>query len=145
MEGVAAAASIAGILALVGQTIDGLEKLKEFYAKLATASRTVDRFLQEINSLLRALNGIEEILAKLPDGKADIHAASLRVQVEACSTDTFDWLKKAQELRPSTNKGGKAWFKSFWIVAGKDKVDDIRTELSRHRHALNTSLALIGR
>ena len=145
MESAAAAASVAGILALVGQTIDGLEKLKEFHARLTTASKTVDNFLQDIKSLLQALHGIEEILADWPGEKANVHTASLRVQVEACSKDTFDWLKKAQELRVGTNKGGKAWFKKFWIATSKNKVKDIRLEISRHRNALNTSLALIGR
>ena len=145
MEGVAAAASVAGILTLVSQSISGLVKLKGFYARLETASRTVDNFIQDINSLLQALNGVERILARWPDESADVHIASLHVQVEACFTDIFDWLKTARDMRPASNKGGKAWFKRFWIAASKDEVNDIRLEISRHRHALNTSLALIGR
>lgn len=146
MEVVGAAASVAGILTLVSQSIKGLlVKLKGFYAKLATASRTVDQFLQEFNSLLEALNGVEQILSRWPNGSADVHIASLHVQVEACSKDIFDWLRTARNMRPPTNKGGKAWFKRFWVAASNNEVKDIRFEISQHRHALNTSLALIGR
>lgn len=145
MEAVAAAASVAGILTLVGQSISGLVELKRFYASLETASRTVDKFIQDINSLLRSLHGIDEILAKCPRGTADVHIASLRVQVEECSKDVFDWLRTARDMRPATNEGSRAWFKKFRFAASKGEVIDIELEISRHRHALNTSLALIGR
>ena len=145
MEGVAAAASVAGILTLVGQSINGLVKLKGFYVRLKTASRTVEIFIQDINYLIRALNGIEDILARWPLGKADVHITSLRVQMEECSKDVFNWLSTARDMRPASNKGGKAWFKRFCIAASKSEVTDIRLEISRHTHALNTSLALIGR
>ena len=145
MEVVAATASVAGILTVVGQGIESIIKLREFYAALSEGSRTIEKFLKDINNLLQTLHGIRDLLKKWPQEKTDVNIAALSVQVEECSKDLFNWLDTAKAMRPASGKGGKAWFKKFWIAANKNRVKDIRTEIGRHVQTLNVSLALIGR
>ncbi|KAG8525675.1 uncharacterized protein KY384_000435 [Bacidia gigantensis] len=145
MEVVAATASVAGILTVVGNGIESIIKLKEFYAALVAGSRTIEKFLKDINDLLQTLHGIRELLNKWPKEKTDVNIAALSVQVEECSKDLFNWLDTAKAMRPASSKGGMAWFKKFWIATNKNKVNDIRTEIGRHKQTLNISLTLIGR
>ena len=145
METLAATASIAGILSLVGQSIEGLKKLKDFYSLLSSASRTVYRFLHDINTLLKTLQNIENLLSMWPPEKKDVNITSLSIQLEECSKNIGIWLETASRMRLATDKGGKAWFKRFWVAVNDDAVKDIKLEIDRHRHALNISLAVIGR
>lgn len=145
MEAVAATAGVAGILTLVGQSIEGIINLRDFYSKLSSASRTVDRFIHDINALLHTLYGTESLLSKWPKDQTDVSITSLHIQLEECSKDLSQWLATAQAMRPATSRGGKSWFKNFWNAVNKSAVKDIRADISRHRQAINTSLALIGR
>ena len=145
MESLAVAASIAGILSLAGQSIEGVRKLKDFYSRLSFASRTVDRFLYDINTLLQTLESIERLLSKWPLEKEDVNITSLSIQVEECFKDITTWLETASRMRRGTDKGGKAWFKRFWVAVNDSTVKDIISEITRHRLALNVSLAIIGR
>jgi hypothetical protein len=63
MEGVAAASSIAGIVSLTRQTIEGILKLHEFFQDIASASRTLERFLSDINLLIKAIEDIRPLLS----------------------------------------------------------------------------------
>ena len=145
MEAVAATASVTGILAFVGHSIDGIVKLKEFYASLSSISKTVERFLHDINALLHTLQGVQSLLGRLPEDKTDVNLIALDIQVEACSNDLNRWLGTAKIARSASNKGGRTWFRKFWMTVNKHEVKDIRSEIGKHRQALEVSLTLIGR
>lgn len=145
MEGVAAAASVTAILALAGQSIDGIKKLRDFFSDIGSASKTVDIFLHDINGLLEILQHVADLLAKIPEGHTGSNVASLHIELEDCSNDVFGWLEIARGLRPGSDKGGKMWFKSFWLAVNKNSVQDIRKEMGRHRRAIGLGLSVIGR
>jgi len=149
MDVVTVAASIAGILGLAGQSINGIIQLRGLFLDVASASRTIERFLRDINSLLHVLHDLERLFSHLSasefDGTPSTNSASLQVELEDCRRDVFDWLKIARDLRPASNKGRKSWFKMFWIGINQDSVDNIRVELERHRRAIQLNLAVIGR
>ncbi|MCJ1251955.1 hypothetical protein MMC30_009193 [Trapelia coarctata] len=149
MDVVAVAASIAGVLSLAGQSINGIVQLRGFFSDVASASRTIERFLRDINSLLRVLHDVERLFSQLSasefDGTPRTNSASLQVELEDCQRDIFEWLKLARDLRPASNRGRKSWFKRFWIGVNQASVNDIRVELERHRHSIQLNLAVIGR
>ena len=149
MEVVSAAASIAGILSLAGQSINGIIQLRGFFSDIASASRTIERFLRDISSLLRVLHDVEHLFSQLStsefDGITRTNSASLQVELEDCQKDVFQWLRLARDLRPASNRGRKSWFKRFWIGVSQAAVNDIRVELGRHRHAIQLNLTVIGR
>ena len=65
MEALAAGASIAGLLGLAGQCITGAQKLQRLYRHVASASKTAAAFLKDINSLLKTLDDVQELLKKI--------------------------------------------------------------------------------
>jgi len=149
MDVVTVAASIAGILSLAGQSINGIIQLRGFFSDVASASSTIERFLRDINSLLRVLHDVERLFCQLSasefDGTPRTNSASLQVELEDCQKDIFEWLKLARDLRPASNRGWKSWFKRFWIGVNQASVNDVRIELERHRHVIQLNLAVIGR
>ena len=145
MEAVAAAASIAGIITLVFQSIDGLVKFKELFADASAASKTVDALNSDINSLIQTLEDAWHILEKIEAQKATINFASLDIKLADCSQDISIWLSTAKLLRPTGEHGGKAWLKKFRLAVNKNAVQGVRNEISRHRQIISLSLSVLGR
>ena len=148
MEVIAAASSFAGILGLAGQCVGGLENLKNLFENIAGASKTVDGFLRDINSLLRTLHDVEVLLntvsKKSSADEADADVASLQIHLEDCSRDVSSWLKTARDLRPSPGRGTKSWARKFWVAVNNQSVSGIRQEINCRRTEINTSLLLLS-
>lgn len=145
MEVVGAAVSIAGILTLVFQSIDGLNKFKELFSDASSASRTISRLLDDINSLIRVLEDVRDILEQFEAQKKGKNFASLDIKLADCSKDIKIWLSTARLLRPSGEHGGRAWLKKFRLAVNKDAIQTIRDEIGRHRQIICLSLSVLGR
>lgn len=62
MEVVAGVSSVASLLGIVGQSIDGILKLRRFVYRISTASKTLSGFLQDIDSLKRTLTAVSDLI-----------------------------------------------------------------------------------
>lgn len=145
MEAIAAAASIAGIITLAAQAIDGLQKLHSFFADISTASKTVSRLLSDINSLITVLHDIDGVLHQVERQRENQNFAQLDIKVDDCSKDVKSWLEIAKDLRSGGEKGGRAWVRRARLAVKAEVVSRIREEIGRHRQALCLSLAVFGR
>lgn len=145
MEAIAAASSIAGILSLLGQSIDGVSKLRGFFLNVSVSSRNVSLFLYDINSLLEALHAAKQIVDKLPEDFKDSQVTALQIQLDVCTTDIHRLLESASALRPASEVGAKIWMKQFWNAVNKDVLRNAREDLERHRQAIELSLIVLGR
>ncbi|MCJ1377882.1 hypothetical protein MMC17_000978 [Xylographa soralifera] len=149
MDVLSVASSIAGILSIVGQSIDGIVKLKQLFCDISSASKTIGTFLRDINSLLHVLNDVETLLSQLDariySGAVDVSTASLQIELEDCLKDIFTWLRVADGLRPPSDLGARVWFQKVWVAINQNSVKGIREDIGRHKQALQVNLALIGR
>ncbi len=66
MKAVAAAASIAGILTLAAQSISGVQRLRQFSSNVASASKTAQRFVYDLDLLLQVLQDVKILLDSTP-------------------------------------------------------------------------------
>ena len=149
MEGVAAASSIIAILGLVGNGIQGLVNLQGFFEDAASASRTVERFLFDLNSLLQVLHEVEKLFVtistfEMPDG-LDTVIASLQVQLENSNKDISRWLQKARGIRPASDKGQKAWFKKRMVAFSQASIKSIQEEIRADKQMIGVNLTILGR
>lgn len=145
MEIVAAAASVAGILSLVAQSIDGASRLRDLFSNIPRAGSAVDRFLHDIDCLLQALQSAKDLLGELPAGFCGSQVTSLRIELQYCTKDVHRLLDIASSLRPASDVGAKAWLQRFWVAVNKNLLVDARDELERHKQAINLSLVVLGR
>ena len=145
MEAVAAASSVAGILSLLGQSIDGVSKLRGFLLNVSGASKHVSLFLYDINCLLEALHAGKQLVDKLPEDFKDGQITALQVQLDFCTTDVHRLLEIARSLRPASEVGAKAWLKKFFTAVNKVVLRNAREDLERHRQAIELSLIVLGR
>lgn len=152
MEAVAAASSIAGIVSLAGQALSGIVKLRGFFQDCASASKTIDRFLRDLNSLIQTLEDVKEIVSKLEktvavtfDTKTIL--SSLQIQLEDCAKDVYEWVKVAGAQHPefASARGGKARFKKFLVAVNKESLTDIFKEICSHKENITLKLSVIGR
>ncbi len=65
MEAVAAVSSIARILSLVGQSVNGIIALRSFFQDCAAASPSVERFLKRLNDLIQILEHVRDLMRRL--------------------------------------------------------------------------------
>ena len=145
MEAVAAAASIAGIITLAAQAIDGLHQLHTFFTEISTASKTISRLLSDINSLITTLTNIDDVLSHVELQRQNRNFALLDIKLEDCRRDVGLWLETAKTLRPGGEKGGRALVRRVRFAAKGEVVGRIREEIGRHRQALGLSLSVFGR
>lgn len=145
MEAVAAASSIAGIVTVVGQSIDGLIKFSDFFSDISSASKTISRLLDDINSLIQVLENIGDVLEKARARRRDQNFASLDIKLEDCAKDVQIWLATARLLRPGSESGGRAWLRKFRLAVNNTAIQNIREEIGKHRQTLCLSLAVFGR
>jgi hypothetical protein len=152
MDAASAIASVTGIVGYAGQAIDGILKLRRLFKDCAGASKSVARWLSDLNLLLQTLENVKDIVAKLdglphgPTQQGSRHILpSLRIQIEDCSTDVHAWVTKAGRAHPDFSSGTKRSFNRLIEAINKeDKVEAYRM-LSRHQENISTKLSLIGR
>lgn len=145
MEVLAATASVAGILTLVGQTLQGIVTLRNFFQDCSSASKTIARFWRELNLLERTVREVELIAAKLENSYTTGLLVSLAIQLEDCSRDVGYWLQAAQKSHPRNVSGSKATFKIVLFALKKENLKDYYLEIAKHKSNINISLSAIGR
>jgi len=150
MEAIAAVSSIVGILGFAGQAITGITTLLNFYQDCRTASKTVDRFLRELEALRDTTEQVESLIAPLGNnGSVDLigSLSSLQIQLEDCKRDVERWIVEAQKTRCSFGmaRGAKRAFKKFLVVVNQKSVKDIFLEITTHKDNISLKLAIIGR
>ena len=149
MDAVAAVSSIAGILSLVGQALNGIVTLRGFYQDCSAASQSIQRFLKRLNELIQILEDVKELMSKLEQSSSkavsDNVLASLRIQIEDCSNDVYKWLDTARISMDGSSTGTKATFKRFLFALEKRKIVDIYGEIAIHKDNIVTKLSFIGR
>lgn len=152
MEAVTAIASVAGIVSLVGQTIESIIKLRVFYQDCSEASNSIGRFLKALNGLIQIHENVRDLVKKLEDSMAvDLDKnilASLQIQIEDCGKDVGIWLEKACACQPMSEMSGtgtRASFRKFLIALEKKKIVDIYQEIENHKNNISTKLSVIGR
>lgn len=153
MEAVAAVASIAGLLGLAGQCINGLTNLRNLYQNIEDASQTVSLFVRDVNSLLRAVTDIKDLLERLQArGLEDFEkgtCTSLALHLKECDEDTRRWLAQAQSSRTTLGDAGgramKTWFRKFWIAANEKAIKNVRADMLARRAELSVAMSILGR
>lgn len=149
MEVVGAVASVAGIASLVAQSLSGLAKLIGFFKDYRDASKTIGRFLLEINSLEGAVKDVEILISRVEkDSEAAIQCnlASLNIHLDDCTNDVNRWLKQAEETFGYAGfMDTKAWFKNFLVATKKQSIKDVFQEMASHKANISLSLSAIGR
>lgn len=110
---VTAVSSVAGILSLLGENLHGTMKLRDFFSDMTSASRTIARFLYDIDSLIQTIQAVNDLVARLPEDCKDSYILDLHIQLENYSKDVSRWVTISARLRPDSDVGLKMWFKKF--------------------------------
>jgi hypothetical protein len=149
MEAVAAIASIAGILSLAGQAVNGIIILRGFFQSCSSESHSIEKFLKRLNELIQILEHARDLMTKLKTAPSKIVPesilASLQFQLDDCNKDVYSWLAMAKASLPASNTGTKVAFKKFLVALERQRITDIYMEISVHKDNIMTKLSVIGR
>ena len=123
MEVVSGIASVAGtvaILGLVGQSVDGVLKLKKIVGLIRDADRAVKNFVGDLDSLNGTLVSIKELIEKIPDewlaGEDAVSVDVLASQMEKCRDDIKVWEKDAAKLNTNHRNPSTPFLRSFELL-----------------------------
>jgi hypothetical protein len=148
MEALGAASSVAGILSLVGQSIDGIIKLRGFVKDVKNASKTLDNFLRDVDSFQGSLSQIQQLLVQLPKEQsivtAQLDLQSLNWQLKTCRDDIKEWLHLANSLDLGSSGRIETFFKKLRVAVNKDGFSEFHRQIGRHQRGLNISLSVLG-
>jgi hypothetical protein len=148
MEVVAAVSSVAGIASLVGQSIHGLNHLYNLFKDCRDASKTAERFLNEVIKLKETLEEVKKLVDRIRSVCSDPASstlASLTIHLEDCGKDVARWLIAAQQNPISGLSTPKNAFKKFLLGIKIKSIKDVFREISRHRDSLVLCLSATGR
>ena len=125
MEAVAAAASLAGLITLVGQGLKGVVQLKEFFSNCSSTQLSAAHLGREVDSLHSVLKDVAEFLSKAPKECQDLCVGSLETQVSECSKDVSKWLEFISPRRDhSTEEGRISFYHRFRSVFNHKKIQE---------------------
>ncbi|KAB5584754.1 hypothetical protein GE09DRAFT_1227 [Coniochaeta sp. 2T2.1] len=151
MEAVGAAASIAGLLGLVGQSIDGLVKLRRFFVFARDAPAKLKELIDDIAALRETLDQTQKVLKGLQDDylyPTHLHKElldELIASITLCERDVSAWDKNARDSNNGTWKGVKAFFRKAKLAADKDWFDELKEKIAGHQRRVTLSLSVLGR
>jgi hypothetical protein len=148
MEVVSTISSVAGIASLVSQSLHGLNNLYNLFKDCRDASKTAERFLNEIIKLKETLEEVEKLVERIRHVCSDpaiSTLASLTIHLEDCGKDVARWLITARQHPTSGDSTAKNAFKKFLLGIKIKSVKDIFHEISWHRDSLALSLSATGR
>jgi hypothetical protein len=148
MEVVAAVSSVAGIASLVGQSLNGLNKLYEFVSDCRNASRTVTRFRDELTTLRQTIEEVEALVLQIKDPFEDSRHCtfnSLTFHLENCANNLHKWFEAAQKSDVPDGSNYKNFFSSILVAIRSKDIKDIFKQISSHRQAISLSLSATGR
>jgi len=152
MEGVAVASSFAGILAFVGQSLNGILKLRAFFKDISSAPRRINDLLKEMDDLRDVMTQIQQfvnLLERTPEEKLKgthaIHTIVLKAHVQSCADDIEAWVSFTEKLDPRTEKGVRAFFRNVKVVADKTGFEEFGKKISGHEQRIGITLSVLGR
>jgi hypothetical protein len=148
MEAVAAVSSIAGIASLAGQSLVGLSSLYKFFKDCRDASKTIDRFLNVVDSLVVTIEDVERLINSIEQASGastEINLASLTIHLDDCKKDIERWLEEAQSCHPGSVTGTKSVFKKFLVAVKKQSIKDVFHQIAAHQRGIRLSLSNTGR
>lgn len=147
--GIASIAGAVGILGLVGQSIDGILKIKKHFHGLHAAPRTASNFLSDLDSLKGTLVAIKELIEKVPEewlvGDEAGNVNVLASQSEKCRDDIKLWEKDAAKLNTKSSKALDAFFKKLRVVADAGNFSEFHRKVASHQQGIQISLDILGR
>ena len=144
---VAAVSSVAGIASLVGQSLNGLNKLYEFVSDCRNASRTVTRFRDELTTLRQTIEEVEALVLQIKDPFEDSRHCtfnSLTFYLENCANNLHKRFEAAQKSDAPDGSNYKEFFSSVVAIRSKD-IKDIFKQIFSHRQAISLSSSATGR
>ena len=162
MEAVGAASSIAGILSLAGQTIEGIIKLRGFVKDVKSSPKIVNTFLRDVESFQDSLSQTQQLISQLPDPRPATFTPpdviceppnaiipnqaleSLNWRLGECAKDVDEWLRVANKLNPGSATGAEAFFKKLRVAVNKDGFSEFHSQIARHQRGLGISLSVIA-
>lgn len=152
MEVVGGIASVAGtvaILGLIGQSVDGILKLKKLVSLIRDADRAVEIFVTDLDSLSGTLASIRELIEKIPDewliGEDAISVDVLASQVEKCRDDIKVWEKDAAKLNTKSSRSIDTFFKKLRVASEGCSFNEFHRKVASHQQGIQISLDILGR
>jgi hypothetical protein len=149
MEAIAAISSIAGILSLTGQAVNGIILLRGFFQSCSSESYSIEKFLKRLSDLIQILEHTRDLITKIRTAPSKIVPesilASLQIQLDDCNKDVYRWLAMAKACLPASNTGTKAAFEKFLVALERQIITDIYVDISAHKDNIMAKLSVIRR
>ncbi|TPX06762.1 uncharacterized protein E0L32_002258 [Thyridium curvatum] len=144
-------AGFTGILGFVGQSLNGLVKLREFFVQVKRAPKKVADLLQDIEELHATLNDVRQLAGLFSDddipsaGAKRPDISSLLANVRSCTEDIVEWAQVAEDLDPGSLTGLRSFFRRAKVAAEKTLFEEFGKRITNHQHKIGLSLSILGR
>jgi hypothetical protein len=133
MDGLSAAASVAGVVSLSLQLVEGIKKLHDFLNKVADAPQDIQDTVKELRLLTTFLDRLAEEEEKHPLDPLAVEA------LQGCNKKVAALLAILERYQPSfshtSTRRVRTW-SSFKATLQKDRLDGLRVSLEETKSTL---------
>ena len=150
MEVIGCVFGVVGIALFVAQCLEGILKLRRLVRSLTHASfKTLEDFLERIESLEATLEAVHELTERLPsrwsEGSAGLAIESLVSQSRKCRDDIIGWVEEAEKMNPKYPCTTKMFRTKIRIAGNRDAISEFHRKVATHQQAFQSNLEILGR
>ncbi|KAI9725985.1 MAG: hypothetical protein M1828_002313 [Chrysothrix sp. TS-e1954] len=134
--------SIAGLLSLLGLTVQSTCALHGFCSRYKSSNRDVADLTSDVFALQNALRQLETLPLRMCQAST---VGTLQYHVSKCKSDLDEWLAKLSHLDPDQKKGVAKIGKKIAASIGHHQFAELRSKVAAHRGQLSMLLQFVGR
>ncbi|PGH03220.1 hypothetical protein AJ79_07415 [Helicocarpus griseus UAMH5409] len=146
MEAVSAAAAIAGLATLAGQSSKLIIQLVALCHDCSHIFGDVETLCENLRSLQITIKDVENNTAELeeflPDAKDQVQR--LRGELVRCVSDLSKWLAEAEKLADDSRRGLQRWTRKLKGALKKNRIQQINDDVASHRDQIGLMMSVFA-
>ena len=150
-EIVGAIAAFTGVIGFVGQSIDGIVKLRQFFRNAHSSPKRIRQLLHDFNDLLVCLEKVRSLLIHLQNAASkDPTMLELRElrdveqEIRKCKKDIETWVQIAEYHDLRSKSGIHGFFNRLRIAASQDEIVEFQSRVTFHTSKMGMHVSILN-
>jgi len=144
-------AAFTGVISFVGQSIDGIVKLRQFFRDAHSSPKRIRLLLHDFSDLLASLEKVRGLLKKLqivasndPTVLEEIEMGAVDQEIRKCKKDIETWVQVAEHHDLKSSTGIHGFFNRLRIAASQDEIAEFRDRITIHISKMSVNISILN-
>jgi len=150
-EIVGAIAAFTGVIGFIGQSIDGIVKLRQFFRNAHSSPKRLRSLLRDFEGLLVSLEKLRSLLRHLqtaaskdPTVLEAIEVGAIDQEIRKCKRDIETWVQVAEHHDLKNSTGLQGFFNRLRIAASQDEIAEFQSRVTLHTSKMGVNILILN-